>query len=155
MILEPWYVTGLTDGEGCFSISFSLRDKLNIKIETRPSFSISLNERDLPLLKKVHAFFNCGAIRYSNTDRTYKFEVRAVSDLIKFVIPHFKKYTLHGAKLNDFRLFEEICKSVHANHHLNKKYLVEIIEKAYLMNPSGKRKHTKIDLLKVLDEIMV
>ena len=155
MILEPWYVTGLIDGEGCFSVSFSLLKRLNIQIETRPSFSVSLNERDLPLLKKVHAFFSCGAIRYSNTDRTYKYEVRAVSDLTKKIIPHFKKYKLHGAKLNDFNLFEEICRSVRANHHLNKKYLVEIIEKAYLMNPSGKRKHTKFDLLKVLDEIMV
>lgn len=155
MILEPWYVTGLTDGEGCFSISFSLRNRLNIKIETRPSFSISLNERDLPLLKKLNAFFKCGSIRYSNSDRTYKYEVRSVPELVKFVIPHFKKFCLSGSKSNDFRLFEEICNSVRANHHLNKKYLMEIIKKAYLMNPSGKRKHTKTDLLKILDEIMV
>jgi hypothetical protein len=38
--LQPWYVTGLVDGEGCFSVSFTLRKRLKIGIETRPSFSI-------------------------------------------------------------------------------------------------------------------
>jgi len=155
MILEPLYVTGLVEGEGCFCVSFSLRERLKMKIETRPSFFVSLNQADLPLLKKLHAFFNCGAIRYSNTDRTYKYEVRSVSELMRIIIPHFKKYSLHGKKLNDFKLFEEICKTIHANLHMNAKHLVEIIEKAYLMNPSGKRKYEKRDLLKVIDEIMV
>ena len=152
MTLKPWFVTGLTEGEGCFSISFTLRKKLKLGIETRPSFSISLNQRDLDLLKQVHAFFECGAIRFSHSDRTYKYEVRSVGDLVDKIIPHFKKYSLCGSKANDFQKFSEICQKVRANQHRNKAFLKEIISLAYEMNPSGKRKHDKRDLLKVLGE---
>ncbi len=39
---------------------------------------------------------------------------------------------------------------VKANLHLSPKHLPEIIELAYSMNPSGKRKYTKEHLLQVL-----
>ena len=155
IVPSPWFVTGLVEGEGCFSVSFSLRKKLKLGIETRPSFSISLNKRDLELIKTINAFFDCGAVRYSRNDQTYKFEVRSVSDLMEKVIPHFQKYQLFGSKQNDFRLFTEICKEVHANKHRNGEHLRQIIEKAYAMNPSGKRKLAKQDLLRKLDELMV
>jgi len=155
MSLNPWFVTGLIDGEGCFSVSFTLRKRLRVGIETRPSFSISLNQRDLNLLKQICAYFKCGGIRYSRSDRTYKFEVRSISDITEKIIPHFEKFPLHGAKQADFIKFVKICKDVRANLHVNKKYLKEIIETAYQMNPSGKRRHDKYDLLQVLGEIMV
>ena len=155
MSLNPWFVTGLIDGEGCFSVSFTLRKRLRVGIETRPSFSISLNQRDLNLLKQICAYFKCGGIRYSRSDRTYKFEVRSIGDITNKIIPHFEKFPLQGAKQSDFIKFVKICKSVKANLHVNKKYLKEIIETAYQMNPSGKRRHDKYDLLKVLGEIMV
>ena len=43
--LDPWYVTGLTEGEGCVCISFAIRAKLRTGLEVRPSFSLSLNEK--------------------------------------------------------------------------------------------------------------
>ena len=154
-VLSPWFVTGLIEGEGCFSVSFSHRKKLKLGIETRPSFSISLNKRDLELIKEIKNFFDCGAVRYSKNDRTYKFEVRSISDLMEKVIPHFQKFQLRGSKLNDFRLFAEICKEVHANRHRSEKHLRKIIEKAYEMNPSGKRKYELSELLRKLDELKV
>ena len=153
--LDPWFITGLVEGEGCFTVSFSFRKKLKVGIETRPSFSISLNRRDLDLIKEVHDFFGCGAIRYSRSDRTYKFESRSVIDLTERINPHFEKYSLRGSKANDFRRFTEICNSVRANRHLNRRFLSEIIESAYEMNPSGKRRHEKRDLLRTLGELKV
>src|SRR5665809_25868 len=55
--LDPWYVTGLTEGEGCFCVSFAIRPKLRVGLEARPSFSLSLNERDRALLEDLRAFF--------------------------------------------------------------------------------------------------
>ena len=155
MRLHPWYVTGLIEGEGCFSVSFNLRKRLKIGIETRPSFSISLGRRDLELLKKIRSYFGCGGIRYSRADRTYKFEVRAVSDLVKKIIVHFERYPLRGAKKDDFESFSKICRMVHANQHLSIRYLPEIIELAYKMNPSGKRRYTEEELLRVLGKVKV
>ena len=155
MDLDPWYVTGLVEGEGCFSVSFSFRRRLRIGIETRPSFSVSLSKRDLPLVKALRGYFRCGGIRFSRSDRTYKFEVRSVPDLVKKIIPHFEKYPLKGSKRGDFEKFSRICRMVHQNLHLSRKYLPEIIEMAYSMNPSGRRKHTKEDLLRALGEVKV
>src|SRR5438128_8003871 len=79
--LDPWFVTGLTEGEGCFCISFAIRAKLRTGLEVRPSFSLSLNEKDLELLKDLQAFFGRGWIRESKSDRTFKYEVRSIGDL--------------------------------------------------------------------------
>ena len=155
MKLDPWYVTGLVEGEGSFCVSFNRRRKLNVGIETRPSFSISLSARDLELVKALRKFFGCGSVRYSRTDKTYKFEVRSVPDLTKYVIPHFRNYPLRGSKSRDFEIFAQICKMVKGNLHLSRKYLPEIIEMAYRMNPSGKRRYKKEELLRVLGEVKV
>jgi len=155
MRLNEYYVTGLAEGEGSFSVSFNLRKKLKVGIETRPSFSISLNQRDLELVKALRDFFGCGGIRFSKADRTYKYEVRSTKDIVKRIIPHFRKFPLRGSKQKDFELFVKICEMVNSNLHLNPFYLREIIEMAYRMNPSGKRKYRKEELLKVLGEVKV
>jgi hypothetical protein len=146
--LDPWYITGLVEGEGCFSVSFSRREKLNTGIETRPSFSISLNRRNLALLQSVHRYFGCGGVRFSRSDRTYKYEVRSIKDLVKRIIPHFQRHPLHGEKAADFERFAEICRKVNANLHRNREHL----KSAYAMNASGTRRNQQEDLLRVLGE---
>ena len=153
--LPPWFITGLVEGEGCFSVSFSQRKRLKLGIETRPSFSLSLNRRDLRLLEQVQAYFGCGGIRYSRSDRTYKYEVRSVPELARKVLPHFERHPLQGSKAEDFRLFAEIVRMVYANLHRNPAHLRQIIKLAYQMNPAGKRRYTQEELLRMLGEVMV
>ena len=142
------FISGFVEGEGCFCVSFSRRAKLNTGIEVRPSFSISQNKRNLPLIQDVHKVFNCGSIRFSRNDQTYKFEVRSIKDLIKIVIPFFEKSPLLGAKKEDFNNFKQVCEMVYQNLHRNKDKLKELIDLAYKINCSGKRKYNKNDLLK-------
>lgn len=144
------YITGFVDGEGTFSISFCYRAKLKTNIEVRPSFSISQHKRNLEILKEVRKYFKVGAIRFSKRDQNYKYEVRAIKDLVQKVIPHFQKYPLRTNKARDFSLFVEICELVLTSRHLNPDYLEKIINKAYQMNESGKRKYNKNKLLKLM-----
>ena len=152
MELNPWFITGLIEGEGCFCISFTKKKRFKIGIETRPSFSISLNRRDLALIKQIHLFFGCGAVRYSRGDRTYKYEVRSIGDLTDTIIPHFKKFPLVGDKKQDFDKFESICRQIKSNLHLSRRFLPEIIRLAYQMNSSGRRKYDIRYLLRIFDE---
>lgn len=145
-----WYITGFTDGEGCFSISFNRRAKLKTGIEVRPSFSIGQNKRSLQVLKDINAYFGCGAIRFSKADQLYKYEVRLVGDLIKHIIPHFQKYPLKTSKQLDFEIFARVCELIYQSKHLNAEYMEQIIQQSYLMNGSGKRKYTNEELLKIL-----
>ena len=149
------YISGFVDGEGCFSISFNFRAKLNTGIEVRPSFSISQNKRNLQILKEIQTYFACGGLRFSKKDQNYKFEVRNLSDICDRVIPHFQKYSLKTTKMKDFELFSTICCLMRQSKHLNAQYLREIIQMAYQMNESGKRKYQQAKLLSVLDKMKI
>jgi hypothetical protein len=144
------YISGFTDGEGCFCVSFNLREKLKTKIEVRPSFSISQKKHSLKLLQQINKHFACGSIRYSKSDGTYKYEVRNIADLNNRIIPHFVKYPLQSAKYNDFLRFQKVCLAIQQNLHLSKKFLPDIILTSYEMNLSGKRKYKMKELLKLL-----
>jgi hypothetical protein len=145
-----WYLTGFVDGEGCFSISFNKRAKLLTGIEVRPSFSVAQNKRSLQLLQEIHAYFGCGAIRFSKHDQMYKYEVRSIRDLQTRIIPHFQKFPLKTSKARDFEIFARVCELIHQSRHLNHEYLKEIIQQSYLMNESGLRRNTQEELLKIL-----
>ena len=147
--LDPWFVSGLTEGEGCFCVSFALRSKLRTGVEVRPSFSLSLNERDLELLRDLQMFFGCGWIRESKSDRTFKYEVRAARDLVDDIVPHFERHPLRGSKARSFAAFANICRTIEQGDHLRRDGLSQIIEAAYDMN-LGKRRLTKDDLLRAL-----
>ncbi len=145
-----WYITGFVDGEGCFSVSFNRRAKLKTGIEVRPSFSVAQNKRSLQVLKDIHAYFGCGAIRFSKHDQMYKYEVRSIGDLITRIIPHFQEYPLRTTKAQDFEIFTRTCLLINQSKHLNVEHLTEIINESYLMNVSGLRRNTKEELLRIL-----
>ena len=137
--LDPWFVTGLAEGEGCFCVSFAVRPRLRIGLEARPSFSLSLNERDRDLLEGLQAFLECGWIRQSRSDRTFKYEVRSVGELTGRVIPHFTAFPLRDVKFRSFQGFARVCEMIEQGDHLRPEGMAEIVRIAYEMN-LGKRR---------------
>jgi hypothetical protein len=125
--LDPWHVTGLAEGEGCFCVSFAIRPRLKVGLEARPSFSLSLNERDRELLEDLQAFFECGWIRESRSDRTFKYEVRSTGDLVGSIVPHFEAYPLRGAKRRSFGGFARVCQMIGQGDHLRSEGMSEIV----------------------------
>lgn len=51
--INPWFLTGFTDAEGCFSIKIQKNTKLKTKWRVRPGFSITLHIKDLFLLESI------------------------------------------------------------------------------------------------------
>jgi hypothetical protein len=147
--LDPWYVTGLAEGEGCFCVSFAKRAKLRLGLECRPSFALSLNERDRDLLLALQAFFECGWIRESRSDRTWKYEVRAIRDLTDSILPHFERFPLRGSKARSLQGFETVCRMIEQGDHLQRDGMREIVEIATEIN-LGKRRYSRQELLKAL-----
>ena len=144
------YISGYVDGEGCFSVSFSKREKFLVGWETKPSFSVSQNEDRAQVLLLMQKFFKCGFIRRDYSDKTLKYEVRSLDDLVKKIIPHFEKCPLFSAKQKDFNFFKRVCFLMQKEMHKNKTGLSKIISLAFGMNPSGKRKYTKAEMQKAL-----
>ena len=85
------YISGYVDGEGCFTVSFSPRSKLRVGWEVRPSFSVSQNADRAEVLAAIREYFGCGWLRPGRSDRTLKYEVRDLADLLTKVIPHFER----------------------------------------------------------------
>ena len=142
------YISGYTDGEGCFCVSFSKRPhNIKVGLEVKPSFAIGQNYDRREVLDLIQSYFGCGFMRRDYGDKTLKFEVRSLDDLLDKVIPHFVEFPLKSAKQRDFLLFAEICKRMKRLEHLESGGLKKIIKLAYQMNGSGKRKYAEEHML--------
>lgn len=152
----PYWLSGFTDGEGCFSISFNKKASLNLKLEVRPSFSIGQSGKrvshrsQVHVVNKIQSYFGCGFIRKYKKTGMVTYEVRNLSNLCDFIIPHFEKYPLLTQKHEDFEKFKQVCLMMRSNVHRNKQGLKTIINLACEMNPSGTRKILKDELLKII-----
>ena len=85
-------------------------------------------------------YLKCGTIRPDRSDKTLKYEVRSIEDLIRKVIPHFRKYPLLSGKIKDFCIFSEVCWKMYDKEHLTSKGFKEIIKMALVLNPLGRKK---------------
>ena len=141
------YISGFVDGEGCFCVSFQPSRRHRFGWEVRPSFSVSQNADRAQLLPRIIELWKCGTIRPDRSDRTVKYEVRKVDDLVKIVLPHFKAYPLLSAKMEDVNHLAAICVLISTSAHLTKDGFREIVREALLMNPSGKRKYQGDEIL--------
>lgn len=148
------YISGFVDGEGCFSVSFSKRPRFVVGWETKPSFSVSQNyDRAQPLFI-MQKHFGCGFMRDGITDKTLKYEVRRLDDLLEKVLPHFEQYPLLSAKQQDVRLLKEICLLMKNGEHTTLDGMKKVMVLAFQMNPSGKRRYAQDEILSVMENQM-
>jgi len=141
------YIFGFVDGEGCFCVSFQPSRRHKFGWEVRPSFSVSQNADRANLLYAMQERWGCGFIRPDRSDKTLKYEVRTIRDLVEKVLPHFRTWPLLSSKQQDVERFARICELVFTNQHLTREGLEEIVRLATAMNPSGKRKYSGIEIL--------
>ena len=142
----PEYISGFVDGEGCFSVSFSKRPRFAVGWETKPSFSVSQNHDRAQPLFIMQKHFGCGFMRDGISDKTLKYEVRRLDDLLEKVLPHFKRFPLLSAKQRDVELLEEVCLLMKKGEHVTSEGIEKILPLAFSMNPSGKRRYTQHDI---------
>ena len=121
VILQPSYVSGFVDGEGCFSALFGKRSKLKTGIEVRPSFSVSQGKSSKDLIQKVSLFFKTSEKNIRPDRNTFKYESRKLDHLVSEVIPHFDNYPLQSNKQNDFLKFKEVCLLMDQQETFNKR----------------------------------
>jgi hypothetical protein len=135
------YLSGYADGEGCFTVSIAPRRTLRVGWEVRPGFSVSQNGDRAEVLHAIESYFGCGRIRPDRSDKTLKWETRRLEDILECVIPHFERYPLLSGKWYDFERFAAVRHLMAAGAHLRHDGLVEIVELAREMNPSGRRRY--------------
>ena len=137
---EKSYLSGFADGEGCFCVTFNKSKRHKFGWDIRPSFSISQNADRAEVLRKFKRYFECGTIRPDRSDRTVKYEVRKISDLLDKVVPHFEEYPLLSEKNREVKTFSAICRKMIRKEHLTANGFKEIVRVASTLNPSARKK---------------
>ena len=131
--LNPWFITGLIDGEGSFYTSIFRNNEYKLGWQVQSIFSITLHSRDESLLLQLQSYF-CGIGSLSKQKNAVKYSVAGIKDLKTIIIPHFEKYSLLTQKGADFILFKRIIEIMNNNGHLTLDGLYQIINIKASMN---------------------
>ena len=121
--LDPQYIVGFVDGEGCFSVSHNKHSTLKFRMEIRPEFEIELREDDAEILYRIQVTLGCGTVyrlEYKRYDWAahYKFRVGRIKELQEIIVPFFEKYPLQAKKKEVFKYFKQIVEMTYHKEHL-------------------------------------
>jgi len=108
--LDPWWIVGFVDGEGCFSVSTFKNHTCKSGYQTLFEFVVTQGEKSKSALEAIRNYFGCGAIyinrRYDNHKyNLLRFCVRRQSDLKEKIVPFFNRYKLQSIKREQFEKF--------------------------------------------------
>lgn len=118
-IPSPHWVAGFTTGDGSFYLIIRA-NKLNEIPRTDIGFSITQHSRDMLLLEKFIAFFNCGRIKKDSRYSVYYYVVTNIKDIASKIIPFFNKYSIMGVKSLNFVDWREGAEIIKTKAHLSK-----------------------------------
>ncbi len=140
--LEPQWIVGFVDGEGCFSVSIHRNPYVR---QTRgwqihPVFQVYQHERHRAVLEELRAFFGCGSIRPKGPNsRVLTYAVDGLRDLEEKVLPFFERHPLR-VKSSDFDAFAVIVRAMRRKEHLTGSGFERLVRLAYGMNAVGKQR---------------
>lgn len=108
--LNPWWIVGFVDGEGCFSVSTFRNPTCKSGFQTLFEFVVTQGEKSRSALEAIKNYFDCGGIyinrRYDNHNyNLFRYCVRKQDDLKTKIVPFFRQYTLQSAKREQFETF--------------------------------------------------
>lgn len=132
--LNPNYVTGFTDGEGCFFVGISSDSRYKTGYRIKAIFQIGVHEKDLALLKQIKLFFRVGHITKLGVE-SVQYRVSGLKDL-NLINNHFDLYPLLTRKQSDFLLFKEVIDLMKEGKHLTLEGLKRIISIKITLNGS-------------------
>ncbi len=133
------WITGFTDGEGCFTISIINNPTTRFGKQIFPEFVITQGAKSLSALEKIKKFFDCGSIvlnkRYDNhNEHLYRYCVRSISELHTKIVPFFENFPLRTYKRNDFLVFKKVIAMMVKKKHLTKSGWEKVLKLASLTN---------------------
>ena len=130
--LNPWWLSGFVDGEGCFSVLIRKNKKLKEGWQVQPCFQIGLHVKDKDILRKIQITLGVGKL-YQQGPSAIQLKVENIRKLER-VINHFNKFKLITKKEQDFKLFILVTEIMKRKEHLTKEGLLKIVAIKTAMN---------------------
>ena len=133
MKLDPEWITGFVDGEGCFHVAVNKNATMRSGYQVLPEFTVVQHERDVQVLHALKAHFECGVVRKNHGDRM-AYRVRSIEHLLERIVPFFVKYPLKTGKRVDFEKFRDVLSMMREDEHLTDDGVEKIRAVAAKMN---------------------
>ena len=116
-VLNPYFITGYTDGDGSFSISVKARKTAKFGYLIAPVYSIgaNINPYNKMLLENIQEFFG-GVGSISKCANMYIYEVSSLKNL-SIIRKHFLNYPLETSKSIHFLLWCQIIDLLNKKEH--------------------------------------
>lgn len=124
--ITPWWLTGFTQADGSFSVSFERRPDGKLPFYPQPVFTLTQSERERSMMLAIHAYLGVGQL--SESKGCITLTVRNLKDLLNVVIPHFEQYPLLGGKKLAFLRFKIVCILKSDKMHLELPGLLQIVQ---------------------------
>jgi hypothetical protein len=145
--LDPRWVAGFVDGEGCFSVSIHRNPNARSTggWQLHPVFHVYQHELHRGVLEALIPVFGCGRLRPKGPGSSvWTFAVDSLRDLEANVLPFFE-HTPLVVKAVDFRRFSNIVIGMRRKEHLTTHGFERLVRLAYAMNANGKQRSRTID----------
>lgn len=156
MNLNPEWVTGFVEGEGCFFVGFSKKKKSKLGIVLKLSFFVSQGSASKQAIEWIAAFFGHGKEQIRKDRYMLKYETTLLKHLRDVICPHFDAHPLRSQKMEDFRIFKKVLAMMAEGKHNTRAGMREIIILAHQMNlyPNSKssRRQPIEEWFAILDE---
>ena len=151
------WVIGFVDGEGCFSIGFVRQPSRPGRKGYKTGFQVchesvvTQGASGVACLEHLREFFGIGDIvpnrRYDDhREHMLRYVVRRRDDLLRTIIPFFRRYPMRSPKQQNFEKFARCVELVSAGRHTSADGLIEIAEIVQTMN----RKKPRHELIRIL-----
>nr|AYE93362.1 LAGLIDADG homing endonuclease [Termitomyces sp.] len=132
--VNPWFWTGLIDGEGSFSIIVDKNKTRKLGWRVQSKFQVGLHKRDLSLLLQLQQYLGgIGRIYKHSSKNLVNYSVDSTKELINLV-HHLENYPLLTQKGGDFILFKQVVNLMKNKDHLSLEGLHQIINIKAAMN---------------------
>ena len=148
-----YYIVGLVDSEGCFSISIKKQENTKFGWVIDPVFHVTQSTENIIVLEILKRIFNCGRIipKPGQEETTLQYIVDSRRNLVEKIIPFFKK-NKPIIKWQEFQLFAEIVKGLEKGEHKALNGFIKLLKKAYEASPN--RKHELNEILLSIERRM-
>jgi LAGLIDADG endonuclease len=126
VILDPYWLVGFVDAEGCFYIK-PIKSKSEFKLDNYSLvFTISQHSRDLLLLSNIIDYLQCGIIEIPKDRHEVRYIVYKFNDHFEKIILFFEKYNLVTFKRLDYLDYKKAASILNKKNLLTEEDLLNI-----------------------------
>lgn len=118
--LNPWYITGYSDGDSSFWFSIIPNNKLKVNFEIRPGYSIiaAINPANYELMLLLDEYFcGIGSILTDNKTKMYEYRIQGFKNCL-IVKNHFLSYPLMTYRLVYFTMWCDMLDLIKNKSHI-------------------------------------